>query len=302
MRECSEIKNFAALILENSSRRYIIYNREMIDSIADPLNRHWDQIAIYLHELAHHLNGNTCNPNDKNYLKEELYADEFSGLQLAKLKANLAQAQHALSIIENPPCDQDSLYYHPCLEKRQNAVANGWYYGMGLENFYKSVSGKMFFDSISQINIKNGEYLETKNFFEYKHCIRSADPCNCNVTLTELKLMIDLKSQSSTLSLKLSDEGGTEKNCNHSKLDTTIIVVGQFKNHINLLPDEQIWIDYVLFEYLQGIRFIGTLTKSGVIAGNIISPDEHGASFYPETNARGVQNIAKITLTPATPP
>jgi hypothetical protein len=292
MRECDEIQSFAAFVSDKSRIRYIIYNKSMIDSIADPVNRHWDQISIYLHELAHHLNGDTSSPDDENSLQMELDADEFSGTRMAFLKATLVQAQRYLTLIESPPCDDEENSTHPCLKKRMEAVARGWYFGMGLEKFYKAVSSKQFNALISDKDQKVNNYLKSESFFEYDHCIRGFD-CKCKVDLKELNLNIDLEKHKSSLRLKLIDNGGNK--CNH-QLDTTIFIEGSFEKHELLLPEVKFTIKFPMYEYYQSLRFEGVFDKSGILTGKLISPNEHGASWSRDPNERGAQLIAEIKL------
>lgn len=291
MKECTEIQNFAAIIDEKSQARYILYNRSMIDSIKDPQNRHWDIIAIYLHELSHHLSGNTSNPNDPNSIQQELYADEFAGTQIAKLQAKLAQAEGFLSLVENPSCDDDLDYAHPCLEKRLRAVEKGWYLGMGLEKFYESTISKKFSRSISDERNEKDNYLVPGSFFEYKHRIRSGKPCDCNVVVKELSLQVDFIKMTALLKLKLSEEYDYD--------DTTFIINADFEKLEQFLPGQKVSIDFVVYwkdEYVQGLEFTGILSGDGKISGDLISPNFHGASWVADNSIQVNQPIAKITL------
>jgi hypothetical protein len=294
MRECNEIQNFAALVAERTQARYIVYNKAMIDSIADQNVRHWDQIAIYLHELAHHLNGNTANPHDNSTYQQELDADEFSGQRMAQLNATLDQAQHYLSLIENPPCEQDLDYGHPCLIKRLDAVARGWYEGKGMSKFYNAMLDKM---ALRGRIIKNlfdrDEYLITERFFEHDHCIRSLDN-ECRVTLNEIELEIGIKDSVAKLTINLTDWS----DIHFGKLDTTIVYQEFSKVGIGLLPGAKFSVEFPMHGYEQTLLFSGVINSNGEVIGKLESPNEHGASWAPVPNERGPQLIAKIKLHP----
>jgi len=294
MRECDEVQNFAALVAERTQARYIVYSKAMMDSISDQKVRHWDQIAIYLHELAHHLNGNTANPDDTNTLQQELDADEFSGRRMAQLKATLGQAQHYLSLIENPGCDEDSIYGHPCLAKRLDAVARGWYDQNGQTVFYLAMLGKTGFSGlVTSKEIAPEQHLQRERFFESDHCIRSFEH-QCRVSLNEVRLEIGIKESVAKLTFKLTDWA----NAVHRQLDTTITYQKTSKAGMNLLPGDKISLEFPAYEYNQSFRFEGTISSSGQIKGQLISPNEHGASWAPDPTARPNQFIAALILHP----
>lgn len=292
LRGCDEIRNFASLISERNSARYILYNKTAIDSIADATHRNWDKIAIYLHELAHHLNGNTSNPSDENPQEQELRADEFSGMQMAKLTAKLPQAQKYLTMVPNPPCDDDANYAHPCLEKRLDAVAKGWYSGMGLESFYRSVSSRKF-----ETSVKPNESdfpLSPEPFFSYKHCVRSDSLCNCSVVLNKIKFEIDYQHRKCSLALNLIDADCSK--CGHATLDTTVIARGIFQLPWDLMPEQKMWIDFDMYpSYSEKLRFNGRLSSGGVIEGDLIIPNDGGGCWGPPGDYKD-RYITRVTL------
>ncbi|MDQ0106910.1 hypothetical protein J2T02_002023 [Chitinophaga terrae (ex Kim and Jung 2007)] len=294
MRECEQVQNFAALISDSDQVRYILYNKVILSSIADPVRRDWDKIAIYLHELAHHLNGNTSNPNDNTALEQELHADEFSGMQMAKLNTTLTQAQRYLNLVPNPPCENDVYYSHPCLEKRLNAVAKGWYYGKGLEDFYKKTSSRHFTGNATDQQSDPENHLKGDDFFEYTHCVRSDAPCTCVVTLKACTMTIDFQKQTCSLMLNLTDQGHDK--CGHPAIDTTITASGRFQKDPELLPKEKLWIDFHLYSYLQSLRFTGEISSTGVITGSLITPNERGASWALPVGYKPFQDVARMML------
>jgi hypothetical protein len=297
LRQCSEIQNFASF--KESNQKFIVYNQSLIDSIADPANRKWDKLAAFLHELAHHLNDDIEDTSAQNSLQDELNADEFAGTHLARLGANLSQAQHALTIILNPPCNQDADASHPCLEKRLVAVAQGWYYhkGIDFERFLHAFTGKKHFGRVTDRDLDQtpDNNLDTSSFFEHNICLRKLEICDCHISTKALSIEIDLKNRTSNLTVELIDNGKC-KICKHPRIDTTITFPGRFFD-LSFLPNSGIHIGFDMEDYLHGLDFRGQLLTSGEISGELISENFHGVSFR-KVIQKPSQLVAKMTMTP----
>lgn len=115
----ADISNAAAVVYEG--KRYILYDRDFIQSINEASSTSWAGISILAHEIGHHLNGHTLNREGSNP-KDELEADEFSGFVLKKLGANLEEAQAAMSMMS----EEYGTATHPERNRRLNAIAQGW--------------------------------------------------------------------------------------------------------------------------------------------------------------------------------
>lgn len=121
---CPKTDNCFATIIDG--KRYIVYDNLFLNKLKDTTSSDWNAISIMAHEIGHHLNGHTLSDtHGAEKRDDELEADNFSGYILAKLGANLIQAQSALNSLPHPECDNE-ISTHPCKLKRLKAVEEGW--------------------------------------------------------------------------------------------------------------------------------------------------------------------------------
>jgi len=122
--ECPNMSNAIAITGENG-KRYILYDREFMQAIADN-STDWSKISILAHEIGHHLSGHTLKEFEglASQRQQELEADEFSGFILKKLGASLSQAQQSIRLLCTN--DDDTYMSHPSLNKRLLAIAKGF--------------------------------------------------------------------------------------------------------------------------------------------------------------------------------
>ena len=115
----ADISNAAAVIYDGE--RYILYDRNFIQSINNASSTSWAGISILAHEIGHHLNGHTLNRGGSNPA-DELEADEFSGFVLRKLGSSLEEAQAAMQMMS----EDYETSTHPERNRRLRAIALGW--------------------------------------------------------------------------------------------------------------------------------------------------------------------------------
>ena len=123
IKECSNISN-AIAIIDNMGVRYILYDKDFIEDIA---NNNTAKLTILAHEVGHHIYGHTLSAGPKS-LKEsriwELEADEYSGFVMYKLGASLQEAQEWVNNIVQ---EKDDTYdTHPTKSKRLKAIEKGY--------------------------------------------------------------------------------------------------------------------------------------------------------------------------------
>ncbi len=119
----ANVPNASALVMYNE--RYILYNQTFMYNIRQKIN-YWASISILAHEVGHHLNGHSLQPGGSRP-NLELQADKFSGFILAKLGANLDEAQSAIHAL----IPEEGSLTHPGRSSRLAAIANGWYQANG---------------------------------------------------------------------------------------------------------------------------------------------------------------------------
>ena len=106
LQACNNINNAIAAVYKG--KRYILYDRDFMNSISEGTNKYWSNMFILAHEIGHHINGHSLDIAlyafeiiDPISLEEkrnqELEADEFAGFILAKLGASLNQTSELLS-------------------------------------------------------------------------------------------------------------------------------------------------------------------------------------------------------------
>ena len=133
LQPCSNINN--AVAASYKGQRYILYDKEFMESLTVGRNKYWSNMFILAHEVGHHINGHSLdiilyqndviNPKSLSTRRsQELEADEFAGFVLAKLGATFNQTSKVLLNIPKISNDYDST--HPSTDKRIRAVKNGW--------------------------------------------------------------------------------------------------------------------------------------------------------------------------------
>ena len=133
LQPCSNINN--AVAASYKGQRYILYDKDFMESLTVGRNKYWSNMFILAHEVGHHINGHSLdiilyqndviNPKSLSTRRsQELEADEFAGFVLAKLGATFDQTSKVLLNIPKISNDYDST--HPSTDKRIRAVKNGW--------------------------------------------------------------------------------------------------------------------------------------------------------------------------------
>jgi hypothetical protein len=115
----SKVRNIEASV--SHRRRYILYNRDFLSQIMTATNSKWETVALFAHEVGHHLNGHTLRRSGSTP-ELELEADEFAGFVLQKLGASLEEAQSVMKYISTTKGSKT----HPAREARLLAIKNGW--------------------------------------------------------------------------------------------------------------------------------------------------------------------------------
>lgn len=101
--------------------RYIEYNPFFVSLLKSGAKTNWAIYGVMAHELGHHLQGHTLKLGGSRP-DYELEADEYSGFILAKLGANLKEAQIAMETYgSNVPSTT-----HPQKDLRLIAIKKGW--------------------------------------------------------------------------------------------------------------------------------------------------------------------------------
>ncbi|HEX6915823.1 MAG TPA: hypothetical protein VF145_11315 [Chitinophagaceae bacterium] len=103
-------------------KRYILYNPNFIRQIDRATGTDWASVSILAHEIGHHVKGHVFESNGGSSHRNELEADEFSGMVLRKMGASLEDAQIAMRLIS---ADRASAT-HPGKADRLMAIAKGW--------------------------------------------------------------------------------------------------------------------------------------------------------------------------------
>ena len=118
-----------AVAYVKKGRRYIGYNRDFIGKLRERTHTDWGAMAVLAHEVGHHLLGHTLRPM-KRCQDDELKADRFSGFILCRMGATLEEAQSGLFSVRH---EIDTIH-HPAIERRMEAIAEGWNQAQQLEN------------------------------------------------------------------------------------------------------------------------------------------------------------------------
>lgn len=119
IKEQKDIPNIDAVVLHH--KRYIRYNPEFINWIAQAREGKWACLALFAHEIGHHLNGHTLSKQGSSPAVE-LEADEFAGFVLGRLGATLDEAQAMIKYIASAKTSRT----HPGMKERMTAIQDGW--------------------------------------------------------------------------------------------------------------------------------------------------------------------------------
>ena len=133
LQACSNINNAVAAVYKG--QRYILYDRDFMNSLTAGSNKYWSNMFILAHEMGHHINGHSLDiilyasdiidPKSlEEKRKQELEADEFAGFVLAKLGATLSQTSKVLSNL--PRISNENFSTHPSKDKRIASVRIGF--------------------------------------------------------------------------------------------------------------------------------------------------------------------------------
>ena len=133
LQACSNINNAVAAVYKG--QRYILYDRDFMNSLTAGSNQYWSNMFILAHEVGHHINGHSLDivlyasdiidPKSlEERRKQELEADEFAGFVMAKLGATLKQTSLVMRDIPSISNENDST--HPSKEKRISSVRVGF--------------------------------------------------------------------------------------------------------------------------------------------------------------------------------
>ncbi|HUM52841.1 MAG TPA: hypothetical protein PK431_13545 [Chitinophagales bacterium] len=112
----------ACAFIDKSEKRFIVYNKEFMDSVKRVTKTNWSVRSILAHEIAHHLSGHTLPNNGSCQKINELEADRFSGFVLGKMGANMQQALIAMELFG----DENESENHPAKMCRMKAITDGW--------------------------------------------------------------------------------------------------------------------------------------------------------------------------------
>ena len=133
LQACNNINN--AIAVAYKGQRYILYDRNFMNSINSEENQYWSNMFILAHEIGHHINGHSLDillyANDivdpkslEESRQQELEADEFAGFVLAKLGATLKETSLVMQNI--PLIDNENTSTHPIKDKRIIAARKGY--------------------------------------------------------------------------------------------------------------------------------------------------------------------------------
>jgi hypothetical protein len=111
--------NIEAVI--SHKKKYIIYNPSFMNWVSNATNDKWAAIALFAHEIGHHLNGHTSKRGGSSP-QLELQADEFAGYVLRKMGATLGEAQLVMVYIATTSASKT----HPGRADRMLAIQKGW--------------------------------------------------------------------------------------------------------------------------------------------------------------------------------
>jgi ribosomal protein L19 len=102
-------------------KKYITYNPKFMNWVTNVTNDKWAAIALFAHEIGHHINKHTSRLGGSKP-KLELEADEFAGYVLRKMGATLEESQLVMKYIATTATSKT----HPCRSDRMVAIQKGW--------------------------------------------------------------------------------------------------------------------------------------------------------------------------------
>ena len=151
LQACSNINNAVAAVFKG--KRYVLYDREFMNSLTRGANKYWANMFILAHEIGHHVNGHSLDillyandiidPKSLSVKREqELEADEFAGFVLTKLGASFSDISNVLSNL--PKINNENRSTHPSKDKRIAAVKKGF----GESDIYNIDSKKLNYSII----------------------------------------------------------------------------------------------------------------------------------------------------------
>jgi hypothetical protein len=111
-----------AIAFNLNDKRYIIYDKNLLNNVDSSTYSYWSSISILAHEIGHHLSGHTLNNNEIDKHEKELQADKFSGFILYKMGASQQQSTNAMELLGGD-IDTES---HPNKRKRIQSILEGW--------------------------------------------------------------------------------------------------------------------------------------------------------------------------------
>ena len=170
LQACSNINNAIAAVYKG--QRYILYDRDFMNSLTAGSNKYWSNMFILAHEMGHHINGHSLDiilyasdiidPKSlEEKRKQELEADEFAGFVLAKLGASLSQTSKVLSNI--PRISNENSSTHPSKDKRITSVRIGFKKGEVKKVTVANKTVKTNKNSTSKTTNKEGLIIEEIN-------------------------------------------------------------------------------------------------------------------------------------------
>jgi len=124
--KAADVLNIEASI--SHRKRYILYNPSFISWINSVTRDKWAVMALFAHEIGHHLNGHTILKSGSTP-ELELEADQFAGFVLHKLGASLEQAQKVMKYIAKTEASKT----HPARNSRMAAIQTGWNNAIGAD-------------------------------------------------------------------------------------------------------------------------------------------------------------------------
>jgi TPR repeat protein len=177
IQECPGINNAIAKIIESDAgvkERYILYDNNFFNKIDNKAESDWAAISILAHEIGHHLNGHALNNQGSNH-KFELEADYFSGISLAKMGANLREAQSAINTLRYEKATRT----HPAKLDRLKEIERGWNKAKGITTTKTNEEEKkeeaFNFYRKGEIAFQEYNYTEAIDFFNQAKELGSAD-------------------------------------------------------------------------------------------------------------------------------
>lgn len=113
------VKNIEASI--SRRKRVITYNPEYLGALSTVSGSRWTVIALFAHEIGHHLHGHTLGRGGSKP-SLEIEADEFAGYVLGRMGAALDESTLVMNYIANTRGSRT----HPPRADRITAITRGW--------------------------------------------------------------------------------------------------------------------------------------------------------------------------------